>query len=375
MGNTNTKTKTVDVYMKPVGESLVFGESNIYRSADFMEGISHAPADSSTYQQVWQRHFNEFPDRDFLGYLPKKADGELEGVVKYYTFSEIKEYCTNLGSGMEHLKMTPERKEYKDYCLKFVGVYSKNTVQWIQLDCACTLYGITTVPVYDTLGEEAVEFAFNNTQLTTLFLTTNHLHGIFEAYSKEKTGVLEYVVIMDEENFDQKLQEEYEEIKKSTKLKVFKMSEIVEIGKKNNQAYPKVNGNDIYTISYTSGTTGEPKGALISNANMMSAIHVLTERVGAKIGENMTTLSYLPLAHIMERATFANALLLKGKYVLFNGDVLKLKIDLAIVKPTIFMSVPRLFNKFAGAIQLNTSKLTGLKKTLFEKGKRTKLEN
>ena len=73
--------------------------------------------------------------------------------------------------------MAPELCEYKDYKLKLVAVYSKNSKEYIYVDGACNLYGLTSVPIYDTLGEEATEFMFKQTNLTTCFLTCQHVKG------------------------------------------------------------------------------------------------------------------------------------------------------------------------------------------------------
>jgi long-chain acyl-CoA synthetase len=67
--------------------------------------------------------------------------------------------------------MIPSKAQFRDYNLKFVAIYGKNSREWILTDLASALYGITTIPIYDTLGEEALDYMFNQTELTTCFLT------------------------------------------------------------------------------------------------------------------------------------------------------------------------------------------------------------
>jgi len=86
-------------------------------------------------------------------------------------------------------------------------------------------------------------------------------------------------------------------------------------------------------------------------------------------------LSYLPMAHIFERLVSYSILLSGGEICMFNGDVLKLKEDLAVVRPTIFASVPRLFNRFYDLIKSQFNSLTGIKKILANRAVSTKLYN
>lgn len=128
------------------------------------------------------------------------------------------------------------------------------------------------------------------------------------------------------------------------KLKIYKFSELIKIGQANPKPYPEVKIDDISLISYTSGTTGVPKGALISHRNLMAVLAGAEGVITVK--PNPVHISYLPLAHVFERFMLLWVIMMNGKYGLFNGNVLKLKDDLAILKPTIFASVPRLYNKF-----------------------------
>lgn len=106
-----------------------------------------------------------------------------------------------------------------------------------------------------------------------------------------------------------------------------------------------ISKDTISTISYTSGTTGNPKGVLLSHGNIISTIGGL-DASEVNIGKDDFHLSYLPMAHIFERLLSYTMLISGATLCMFNGNVLKLKEDLADVRPTIFGSVPRLFNRF-----------------------------
>lgn len=108
----------------------------------------------------------------------------------------------------------------------------------------------------------------------------------------------------------------------------------------------RVEPQDCLTFSYTSGTTGPPKGAMISHNNFTSFIAATQANEDARFTSEDVGLSYLPLPHILEREFVLSMFYAGAKIVYFGGDVQKLKDDLAVVRPTVFVSVPRLFSRF-----------------------------
>jgi long-chain acyl-CoA synthetase len=128
----------------------------------------------------------------------------------------------------------------------------------------------------------------------------------------------------------------------------------------------KVDQNDCLTFSYTSGTTGPPKGAMISHRNFTSFIAATQANVDARFTSEDVGLSYLPLPHILEREFVLSMFYAGAKIVYFGGDVQKLKDDLAVVKPTVFVSVPRLFSRFYEAMKAKMDAATGISKTLLD---------
>ena len=137
----------------------------------------------------------------------------------------------------------------------------------------------------------------------------------------------------------------------------------------------KVEPEDCLTFSYTSGTTGPPKGAMLSHRNFASFLGAQTLNKDTKFTSDDVTLSYLPLPHILERQFDYSFLSVGAKIVYYSGDVQKLKDDLAVVKPTIFMSVPRLYSRFYEVLRGKFNDLTGLIKKGLDYALETKLAN
>lgn len=343
------------IYAKPMSENSKAGETPIYRCLDALQTDLSSCMDPSiqTVQDCLLDNLKKTPNNKFLGQrMFDKKKGQLEKKYTWHTYKEALEIAENLGSGMLHLEMAPSRQEFENYNLKFVAIYSKNNVNSFLIDVACCLYGITSVPIYDTLGEDATNFMFKQTNTTTCFLTANHIKGVAGLIGTNHITTLENLVIMDPD-YNVENDEDLKAIQKDKNIKVYTFADVIKAGSLNKAPHAKVQPDDPYIISYTSGTTGEPKGAMISHKNLISfgSTSSFKKIKGLLKGEVPVHISYLPLAHIFERLLYSMCIALGGKVGLFNGDVTKLKEDLPILKPNIFASVPRLFNKFHDVIK------------------------
>lgn len=107
--------------------------------------------------------------------------------------------------------------------------------------------------------------------------------------------------------------------------------------------------NDIYCFSYTSGTTGTPKGAMITHNNVCSALSCT--KFVCEFYDTDVYISYLPMAHVLERMFFNAMMYNHVKIGVFSGDTRKLMDDLSYLKPTIFLAVPRILNKIYDAMK------------------------
>ena len=205
--------------------------------------------------------------------------------------------------------------------------------------------------------------------MTTCFICSSKLESVLSGKrDKGHFKSLQNLVIMDYENVDKSVIEKYPNV-----LRIFPFEEVEKSGANKKLPWADVSPKSIYAFSYTSGTTGQPKGAMLSHKNMVSTVHTSKSKI--TIDESTVYLSYLPMAHSFERVITNTIIALGGKIGLSQGDNLKLLEDLQVLKPTIFSSVPRILNKIYDKIHQNFDKLNFVFKYIAFKGKNTKMNN
>ncbi|KAF3765824.1 acetyl-CoA synthetase-like protein [Cryphonectria parasitica EP155] len=145
-------------------------------------------------------------------------------------------------------------------------------------------------------------------------------------------------------------------------IQIYSMTEVEALGLKSGRQMRPPQKDDIFTINYTSGTTGNPKGVVLDHGNAVAGISCARSTGTVKEGD--IHFSYLPLAHIFGRMADQAAFLTGAPVGYFHGDIPTLVEDLKILRPTGFMSVPRLYNRFQAAITQATVEADGVKGAL-----------
>lgn len=204
MGGT-APSKQKFIYSVPVTEPKE-GETAIYRAPSAKDQLITCPSTGvKNAQELYLYNFKNCPKNQFIGKRPILPDGKLAEYFTWETYGEIETVAKQLGSGIANLGLTEVKAQFRDYKIKFISIYAKNTREWVITDVANTLYGYTTMPIYDTLGEEACEHMFNETELTTVFATCLHVPELASGIKKGVYKFLKNIVIMDEENIDEKI--------------------------------------------------------------------------------------------------------------------------------------------------------------------------
>lgn len=156
-------------------------------------------------------------------------------------------------------------------------------------------------------------------------------------------------------------------------VQIWPMTDVEELGAKIAHPARPPRPEDILTVNYTSGTTGDPKGVVLSHSNCVAA--VASARSSGSYTYKDVTISYLPLAHIYGRMIDQCAVSEGSAIGYFHGNMLELVDDLKILRPTGFISVPRLFNRFNLGIKAQTVQAAGVRGALSRKVIETKKAN
>lgn len=364
MGNQQTQSYN---YGDFIGEERP-GETRILRNPFTINKplFSNNKLNLPSMYQAFEHSIRTFPNNNFLGTRKKLAENKY-GAYEWKTYKEIEELVVKLCKGMTKNNFCPEIIN-EDKAFKFLGIYSKNREEWVITDLACQLNSITVVTIYDTLGLNALEFIFNQTQLTTLLLENNCLIKIMKLKAEQKTGAIKNLIAIDP--FDKETETKCMELG----LNLFSYEEILNQGIDYEMEFNKSTGDTILTFCYTSGTTGNPKGAMISNRSIMSGMHDMIS-IGFILNERDIYLSYLPLAHIMEQLLLGANIYASCSIGFYSGNATRISEDAIALKPTFFLGVPRVFQKFYELMTEKLNKLTGFKKKLAQRAIKEKLED
>ncbi len=204
-----------------------------------------------------------------------------------------------------------------------IALISKNCAHFIMTDLAIWMAGHVSVALYPTLNAETVTYILEHSEAKMLFV------GKLDTWDEMKTGVPEGMPMV---SFPLSPKNDF-----PTWNDILKEHEPIE-------GEPTRDADDMAHIIYTSGSTGRPKGVMHSFGSISLAGHAIAEVLDITAEERM--LSYLPLAHAMERWAVETVSLLSGFQVFFAESLDTFVKDLRRASPTIFLSVPRLWLKF-----------------------------
>uniref|UniRef100_A0A3Q1G4B8 Long-chain-fatty-acid--CoA ligase n=1 Tax=Acanthochromis polyacanthus TaxID=80966 RepID=A0A3Q1G4B8_9TELE len=277
---------------------------------DSDEHMTYYYDDAQTIYEVFQRGLRVSNNGPCLG--SRKPNQPYE----WQTYQEVSDRAENLGSALLH-------KGHSHTGDKFIGIFSQNRPEWTISELACYTYSLVAVPLYDTLGTEAIGYIFDRATISTVICDVAEKARMILDCVGEKGRTVKTIVLMQE--FDSDLVTRAKE----SGIEILSLQDF-EVRISNLFLPPKP--EDLALICFTSGTTGNPKGAMLTHGNVIcntAAFIKITQCVilihGARIG-------------------------------FFQGDIRLLMDDLKTLQPTIFPVVPRLLNRMFDKVfgQANT---------------------
>ncbi|KAI9127877.1 hypothetical protein K1719_000870 [Acacia pycnantha] len=322
----------------------------VYRCIYAKDGLMELPADLESPWQFFRDSAKRNPNNPLLG--RRQKTNSKAGSYEWVTYEEAYDSAIRMSSAMRRRGVNPG-----DRC----GIYGSNCPEWIIAMEACNSCAITYVPLYDTLGPNAVEYIINHAEVPIVFVQENKIPSILSCLEQCSSNLKSIV------SFGNVSTEQKKEAEKHGAA-CFSWKEFLQLGSVEGDL-PSKKKTDICTIMYTSGTTGEPKGVIIKNEAFMAEvlsidqILLLTDKV-ATVDD--VYFSFLPLAHVYDQIMESYCIYKGSSIGFWQGDVRFLMEDIQTLKPTIFCGVPRVYDRIYAGIISQISSGGALKNMLFQ---------
>ncbi|XP_011824681.1 PREDICTED: long-chain-fatty-acid--CoA ligase 6 isoform X6 [Mandrillus leucophaeus] len=262
--------------------------------------LTHYYDDARTMYQVFRRGLSISGNGPCLGFRKPNQP------YQWLSYQEVADRAEFLGSGL----LQHNCKACTD---QFIGVFAQNRPEWIIAELACYTYSMVVVPLYDTLGPGAIRYIINTADISTVIVDKPQKAVLLlEHVERKETPGLKLIILMDP--FEEALKERGQKCG----VVIKSMQAVEDCGQENHHAPVPPQPDDLSIVCFTSGTTGNPKGAMLTHGNVV--------------------------------ADFS------GFLKVTEGDIRLLSDDMKALCPTIFPVVPRLLNRMYDKIfsQANT---------------------
>jgi len=295
----------------------------------------------TTVSQMFDHVTNQFHTKELYFYKKENDWIGLSG-------SEIRSTVKDLAFGLQSLGIGKGSN---------VSLLSNNSPRWAMSDYGIICSGAATVSVYPTLIASQVEYILNNSESKVVFAENQEqMQKVMESW--KNCPNLQYAVVMDDSNTD-------------SDERIFNFMDFLNIGTKHEQEVEttfedlvsKPEPNDLLTLIYTSGTTGNPKGVKLTHGNMMSNVEGIKQNID--FDDTEVFLSFLPLSHSFERMGGHFTAFSVGSQVYYAESIETVPDNLREVKPTVVLSVPRLYEKMYAKVRAGLNSAPEARQKIF----------
>lgn len=271
------------------------------------------------------------------------------GTWETLTWNDFGEQVMSVSKAMLELGLTRKDK---------VAIFSLNRPEWHISDMGAMTIGLVDVPIYGTDSAKEANYIINHAEIKLIFVGSQvHYDKIMSIIDDSPS--LKYVVV-----FDRNVTIDHNE------KRVLSWNAFLNMGKESQaeetvmKMLSEIRSDDVATIIYTSGTTGPPKGVVITHMNLLVEQWSVGNYVLPDAGEDDVSLCFLPLSHIYERS-YCYGVLMKGAQMYYCPDPSKIIEYLAVVKPTIMNSVPRVYEKVYSTLYARLGTVSVTKQKIF----------
>ena len=295
------------------------------------------------------RTLNElfFGGLDRYGQRPVVLRAKVGGAWRDIGAAEVKEKVQCLAAGLRELSITPGSN---------VAILSENRPEWAYVDFGCLTARCADVPIYPTLPAGQISYILRDSGAVAIFVSSKaQLEKILSIRQPDVTPALRHIIAMDDD---------------ATGPGVMPFADLLARGKAALGKYPRwreealeARPDDLATLIYTSGTTGDPKGVMLTHGNLTS--NVVAGLQYLDLTEQDECLSFLPLSHVFERMAGHYCMWQSAAIINYAQSVDTVSADLVERRPTVVLSVPRLYEKIYAKV-LEGAASSPVKKRIFD---------
>lgn len=288
-----------------------------------------SPDEPRTLVEVFEYVAHAFPRPDTLNY---KHDGRWLSISS----DEMLRRVRSIAAGLYSLGVRRGDR---------VAILSESRPEWTLTDAGCMFAGAVDVPIYPTLMPPQVRYILKDSGARVLVVSNeDKFREISNALSE--CAALEHIIFIEEPSGQIANGISFSELEKRGQALAEEQRELI------NNLSREVAADDLATIIYTSGTTGEPKGVMLAHSNLVS--NLVDSSGHLSFARDDSALSVLPLSHVLERLAMY-MYLYHGMAVYFGESLEMIGPNLHEVKPTIFVGVPRIFEKIIDRVKEKTA--------------------
>lgn len=246
-----------------------------------------------------------------------------DGIWIEYTWADVMLQARKVANFLHQLKL---RKG------SHISIISKNCAEWFITDFGITLAGMVNVPLFPNQQKDSIQYVLDHANVKLVFVGKLDDHEKVRGYIPD-----EYMTVGFDYHKDLELTHRWSDV-----LSVAPIEEVAELGPE-----------DLYTIIYSSGTSGSPKGAMYTHQSIANYLSIYPKDIAKlSVQDHYRFISYLPLAHVYERSALMLGSLTIPSDVSFVESLDKFAENLRQVKPTLFAAVPRIWGVFKQKIEL-----------------------
>ncbi len=293
---------------------------------------------------------------DHAATTPEKVamKAKVRGAWRAFTWGDYRDEVRAIARGLIALGHA------EGECVALVG---KNRPEWVFCEMAIMAVRGVPAPIYTTSTPEQVAFIVNNSRARIAIADDAEQLGRYRDCIAAGAMAAEVLVVMDALNAPG-----------AVSLDALKALGTDAFDAELDRRIATIGMEDLAVLIYTSGTTGTPKGVMLDHGNVAALVDAVRERYAVYFDENeYRVVSYLPLCHVAEQIFTVFAHLSTGGEVWFCPDLKEIKEHLLEAHPTVFLGVPRVWEKFQAALEAKLSQSTGFKAWLTDWARRTEL--